>query len=312
MQRHSITLVIPKRRNLVLHKRHSLRMPQIREHHHPIPIVLARTLAHLPQSQLHLPLIHPQDHAVLIDGLPYLRPPVLVQLMRVVVEQNLVRIERVLPRLPIPHRHRILLLVVRLRKHHQHLLIPTRNPKRSRLRSHLLHEILHHHRLRPQQRARRLPIVRRMSGIRIKIQLPARRNPNRRPHQLLHISQRSRPLLLQVDQIVIRNLLPLRSLHVHRSIPLPIDQPHPHPNRQHHNDRGPNRRLHPILHPQSSVFYTLHPTPYTLNPQAPQRSTPVRPPSKTPPSRHPPSSTAETTRQPKPSPPSTQPRRSQP
>jgi hypothetical protein len=88
-------------------------MSQIREDDHAVTIVRACALRHLAQRQLHLPLIHPEDDLMAIDGLPYLRPPVLVELMRIVIEEYLVGIKRVLSLLPITDGRRILLRVVR-------------------------------------------------------------------------------------------------------------------------------------------------------------------------------------------------------
>src|SRR6202043_2273085 len=83
------------------------------------------------------------------------------------------------------------------------------------------------------------------------LQLPACRDPHRRPEQVLQVRQRRRPFLLQEHQVVIRNLLPLRSLHHRRRIPLPVDQPDAHPHRQNQDHTRPNRRLLPVLHPPS-------------------------------------------------------------
>src|SRR5205823_8358359 len=102
-------LIRPERRDLIIYERHRHRLAQIRKHDHPVAILLACALRHLSERQLDLALIHPQNHLVRIDSFPDLRPPMFVELMRIVIEKNLVGKKRVLTTLPIPYGNGILL-----------------------------------------------------------------------------------------------------------------------------------------------------------------------------------------------------------
>src|SRR6185437_15153357 len=97
----SKTLIRAEGGDLVVHKSDRHRMAKVREDYQPVAIVLADALADLPQGQFDLALVHAEDDLMRIDSLPDLRAPVLVELVWIVVEEDLVGVEGILPGLAI-------------------------------------------------------------------------------------------------------------------------------------------------------------------------------------------------------------------
>ena len=120
-----------------------------------------------------------------IYGLPDVWTPVFVELVRVVVKEELVRVEGVLAGFVIADGYDVLLRCVvasRTREDHGDLPIATGYTHRRGLGSDSLGKSLDDHRLSAQQRARRLAVCDPLPCVGVVIHLAARGDPYCRAH----------------------------------------------------------------------------------------------------------------------------------
>src|SRR5882762_2467909 len=96
-----------------MHKGHANRVAIVIELHCAIARGILPATAYLTERELHLPLVHIWNNLMLLDGSPDRPRPVFIEHMRIVIEEDLVEVEGILPLLNVSNWNTIKLLRLR-------------------------------------------------------------------------------------------------------------------------------------------------------------------------------------------------------